>query len=105
VTKIGDFIVDFLHEFEAIFKKRLKPVYQGPRGSCLMKKTRGHKSRVRVPYGLAFPSILLLTFGSSCTSKYVVAVFLVPSGFLVNIKNRPESPFFHKTNLNVKSLK
>jgi hypothetical protein len=24
-------------------------VYQGPRGSCLMKKTRGRKSRVRVP--------------------------------------------------------
>jgi hypothetical protein len=25
------------------------PVYQGPRGSCLMKKNRGRKSRVRVP--------------------------------------------------------
>jgi hypothetical protein len=24
-------------------------VYQWPRGSCLMKKTRGQKSRVRVP--------------------------------------------------------
>jgi hypothetical protein len=29
--------------------KRLYPVSQGPRGSWLMKKTRGRKSRVRVP--------------------------------------------------------
>jgi hypothetical protein len=29
--------------------KRLLPVSQGPRGSCLMKKNRGRKSRVRVP--------------------------------------------------------
>jgi hypothetical protein len=31
------------------YSKRLKTVYQGPRGSCLMKKNRGRKSRVRVP--------------------------------------------------------
>jgi hypothetical protein len=44
VTKIGDFIVDFLHEFEAIVKKAL-PVYQGPTaGSSLMNNTRGQKS-------------------------------------------------------------
>jgi hypothetical protein len=29
--------------------KRLWPVSQGPRGSCLVKKTRGRKSRFRVP--------------------------------------------------------
>jgi hypothetical protein len=46
VTRIGD----FLCEFKAIFKKALTRVYsKGPRGSCLMKKARGRKSRVRVP--------------------------------------------------------
>jgi hypothetical protein len=32
-------------------------VYQWPRGSCLMKKTRGRKSRVRVPLNLLYKSI------------------------------------------------
>jgi hypothetical protein len=31
--------VDFLREFEAIFKKAFACVYQGPRGSCLILKT------------------------------------------------------------------
>jgi hypothetical protein len=48
VTKIGDFIVDFVRECEAIFKKALTRV-SGPRGSCLLKKTRGRKYRGRVP--------------------------------------------------------
>jgi hypothetical protein len=38
VTKIGEILVDFLCKFKAIFKKALT-VYQGPRGSFLMKKT------------------------------------------------------------------
>jgi hypothetical protein len=48
VTKIGDYKVDFLASTNPYWK-RLSPVSQGPRGSCLMKKTRGRKSRVRVP--------------------------------------------------------
>jgi hypothetical protein len=32
-----------------LYSKSLWPVYQGPRRCCLMKKTRGRKSRVRVP--------------------------------------------------------
>jgi hypothetical protein len=35
-------------------------VYQGPRGSCLMKKTRGRKSRVRVPLMSVFLLPILL---------------------------------------------
>jgi hypothetical protein len=48
VTKIGDFIVYRLRELETIFKQALTHV-SGPRGSCLMKKKQGRKSRVRVP--------------------------------------------------------
>jgi hypothetical protein len=40
--------VDYLREFEAIFEKALTCV-SGTQGSCLMKKNRGRKSRVRVP--------------------------------------------------------
>jgi hypothetical protein len=36
---VGEFIVDFLREFEAIFKKALTRV-SGPRGSCLIKKNQ-----------------------------------------------------------------
>jgi hypothetical protein len=44
--------VDFLHEFEAIFKKALTHV-SGAYKSCLMKKkTRGQKCRVRVPLNI-----------------------------------------------------
>jgi hypothetical protein len=42
VTKIGDFRVDFLREFEAIFKKALTRVSGAHRGSCLMIKN--HRS-------------------------------------------------------------
>jgi hypothetical protein len=41
----------------------------------------------------------ILTFGSSGTSKKVVAVFLVPSGCLVYMTNLPGSPFLHMVNL------
>jgi hypothetical protein len=41
VNKIGDFVVDFLREFEAIFKKGLAHV-SGARGSCLLKKNQGN---------------------------------------------------------------
>jgi hypothetical protein len=48
VTKIGNFVVDFLPEFEAIFKKALIRV-SGAQGELFdEKKTRGRKSRVRV---------------------------------------------------------
>jgi hypothetical protein len=49
VTKIVDFIVDFLREFEAIFKKAL-PVYQWPRESCLMKKNQRSKISCQGPF-------------------------------------------------------
>jgi hypothetical protein len=32
-------------------------MYQWPRGSCLMKKTRGQKSRVRVPLTKDYPVV------------------------------------------------
>jgi hypothetical protein len=41
------------------YRKRVLPVYQGPRGSCLMKKTRGRKSRAMVP--LSMQVIILQT--------------------------------------------
>jgi hypothetical protein len=46
--KIGDFIVDFLSKFEAIFKKALTRV-SGAYGELFDEKTRGRKSHVRVP--------------------------------------------------------
>jgi hypothetical protein len=45
-TKIGDFVVDFLREFEAIFSKKALTRVAGPRGSCLM------KTKQRVPLRL-----------------------------------------------------
>jgi hypothetical protein len=32
-----------------LYAKKLFPVYQGPRGNCLMKKNRGRKSRDMAP--------------------------------------------------------
>jgi hypothetical protein len=48
-SDFGDFRIDFLSEYEAIYAKRLQPMNQGPRGDCLMKKTEGRKSRDTVP--------------------------------------------------------
>jgi hypothetical protein len=48
VAKIGDFVVDFLCEFEAIFKKVFNPFIRGLRG-VFDEKTRGHNSLVGVP--------------------------------------------------------
>jgi hypothetical protein len=42
----------FLSNFKP-YSERI-PGYQGPRGNCLMKKTRGRKSRVRVSLSLYF---------------------------------------------------
>jgi hypothetical protein len=53
-AKICDFIVEYLHEFEAIFKKA-EPVNQGHRWDSLMKKTRGRKSRDTVPLTVYHP--------------------------------------------------
>jgi hypothetical protein len=57
----------YLRQFEAIF------VYQGPRGSCLMKKkTRGRKSRVRVPsMNFLLPAFGARTFPSLITTSKV----------------------------------
>jgi hypothetical protein len=38
--------------FESIFSANTKPVNQGPREDCLMKKTEGRKSRDTVPLKL-----------------------------------------------------
>jgi hypothetical protein len=48
VTKIGDFIVDFLREFEAIFKKALTRE-SGAYKELFDEKTKGRKYRFRVP--------------------------------------------------------
>jgi hypothetical protein len=55
VTKICDFIVDFLREFEAVFKKALtRARVSGASGELFYeKKTRGRKSRIRVPLKVA----------------------------------------------------
>jgi hypothetical protein len=45
VTKIGN----FLHKFEAIFKKALTRV-SGPRGICLMKKNQRSKISCKGPF-------------------------------------------------------
>jgi hypothetical protein len=46
--KIGDFVVDFLCKIEAIFKKDLTCESRAY-GKLIYEKTRGQKSRVRVP--------------------------------------------------------
>jgi hypothetical protein len=46
--KISDFTVEFFANLKPYSKSRLY-VYQGPRGSCLMKKTWNKKSRVTIP--------------------------------------------------------
>jgi hypothetical protein len=48
VTKIGEFVVDYLSEFEAMFKKAFTRV-SGAKGEFFdEKKTCGRKSRIRV---------------------------------------------------------
>jgi hypothetical protein len=42
VTKIGDFIVDFLHEFEAIFKKA-STLVSGAYGAFIYEKNQRSK--------------------------------------------------------------
>jgi hypothetical protein len=49
VTKIGDFIVDFLCEFEAIFKKALTRV-SGAYGELFDEKTRRSKILCQGPF-------------------------------------------------------
>jgi hypothetical protein len=49
VTKIGDFVVDFLREFKAISKKALTCV-SGAFGEMFYEEEKnGRKSRARVP--------------------------------------------------------
>jgi hypothetical protein len=48
VTKIGDFVVNFLREFESIFKKALTRE-SGAYGKLFDEKNQRSKSRVRVP--------------------------------------------------------
>jgi hypothetical protein len=43
-------MIDFLGEYEAICKKRLYGVNQGPRGDCLMKKNRWSKISCYCPF-------------------------------------------------------
>jgi hypothetical protein len=76
-TKIGDFIVDFLREFEAIFKC-VSEAYQ----SCLMKKPRGRKSRVRVPL--------------SYTPKCQLQIYTPEPANHLNIINRPRAARQHE---------
>jgi hypothetical protein len=49
------FIIEYLREYEVIYKKALTRV-SGPKWSCLMKKTRGRKSRDRVPLSIEINS-------------------------------------------------
>jgi hypothetical protein len=45
---VGDYKVDYLHEFEAELKKPLAQESEA-QGDCLMKKTEGRKSHEAVP--------------------------------------------------------
>jgi hypothetical protein len=60
VTKIGDFIFDFLREFEAIFKKALIRV-SGTKGELFDEKKQRSKILCQGP--LPFRGNLLLKFG------------------------------------------
>jgi hypothetical protein len=72
------------------YEKRLQPVNQGPRGSCLMKKNRGRKSCVRIPLKSWFPTKWALSpkIYSRCWIKRVkVGKYF----FSANLKGFPET--------------
>jgi hypothetical protein len=56
LTRIGDWTVDFFANSKP-YSNRLHTMHQGPRGSCLLNKTKGRKSRVRVPFTRALSII------------------------------------------------